>query len=109
MGGREVGGWQRYKVGWGVAGWRVPGHRWFQRLRRLKSRRAQHKQVSLCRFFGGIISRWFKRTGREDSVSQPGLSKQARDHQHSSEVFPFLFTEVIYNTHTQKGHKLERE
>lgn len=32
-------------------------------------------------------------------MSQPGLSKQVRDHQHSSEVFSFLFTEEIYIGH----------
>lgn len=50
-------------------------------------------------FFAQIITLWLKRTGREDSVSQPGLSKQVRDHQHSSEVFSFLFTEEIYIGH----------
>lgn len=48
-----------------------------------------------------IFSFWLKCTGSEDSVSQPGLSKQVRDHQHSSEVFSFLFTEEIYIGHVK--------
>ena len=35
-------------------------------------------------------------------MSQPGRSKQVRDHQHSSEVFAFLFTEEIYIGHIKK-------
>lgn len=35
-------------------------------------------------------------------MSQPGLSKQVRDHQHNSEVFSFRFTQVIYTEHVKK-------
>lgn len=38
-------------------------------------------------------------------MSQPGLSKQVKDHQHSSEVFSFLFTEEIYIGHIKKKKK----
>lgn len=48
-----------------------------------------------------IFSFWLKCTGSEDSVSQLGLSKQVRDHQHSSEVFSFLFKEEIYIGHVK--------
>lgn len=58
-------------------------------------------QIFLCS--DCYFSFWLKHTGREDSVSQPGLSKQVRGHQHSSEVFSFLFYRGdLHRTHKKR-------
>lgn len=54
------------------------------------------------------FSFWLKHTGREDSVSQPGLSKQVRDHQHSSEVFSFYRRDLRRTRNLKKKHTRAR-
>lgn len=106
--GRVRGGSQGGLEGLG-AGWRVSGHRWLQWFGSLLGnflKADTHNKYALvfshllCSDY--YLSLWLKRTGSEDSVSQPGLGKQVRDHQHSSEVFSFLFTEEIYIGHKKK-------